>query len=1204
MPIVFDEPSTKPSIVFDEPNQPAQPQSDGPSIQFDEPTQNEGDLGTAVVGTALEVTGGLSGAMGGGALGLAVAGPPGAAVGAALGGFGLGAFGNYLKQKLEIYTGERKEVKGGEVVSSGILSAIPGGLGAKAISEAATIAKPALIRAAQGGSAAAAAKLAEITIDEGRLPTLEEVGTKVLPAAAVGGALGGAMGAVEKRYQMVGGLITNPAVAQGVQVAAGIGAAGVAYNNAVEKGEDNPLTQAVLYGVGVYGLTKVPGMIAKADKKNVARMALGPEAVLPVGAVEAVRGYENQQSAVQRQAASLANSINETISKSKDPAGLTRDFLAVMDGNASPTSMPKDLLTYLGEFNRLRAENASLIIQRYPDLDEGLKDTILKNSRSYIRTAYAAHDPNAVSGVDYATPEATKAFKKSLMDRGLDEQTAETVMARMRGDVAYVYSGGRDPKGTSPTSAFMRKGDLSDEAKAFLGEVQDPGRRAQQTLNTQSRLILQDKRDEQILNVLKASGLASDSTAKVVDPSHTTLLIEAKDPVFHGKMANVLVPDYVAKAYKELMSPHLFGEGTAARTLMGVAGFSKATKTVGNLPEAIAPQMAANVALAASSLKANPKDLQEGFRKMAYVNGWRGGNMSAAERVAFDREVREAMSLGILKGGADVQELKAYMDASLKESNFKGVMDKMSKAYGYPDSAVRYAIWKGNIEELKSFKLGLGMDEIKARAAKITNSQFPTYENIPRRFRQASAATIANVFGAFEFEVVRNSMNQIRYASQLIKEGNATGNKAMQVAGAKRLLAFATVAGTTAGVATYGSRLLGTSQQEEEDLSKVLPPYDANKANIINMGDGNGKFSYAPVNYLFPHANSIAAIAAGVKGENPLPYIKTTLLGDDLGPLATSGIEAITNTYYGTKVPITEPRDNVALTERFVTRAFMPNFVVGTLTRAEKAVKGETNKLGASPTMGDVGLRLGGYRQNTLDILGSATTRIRDINDPLTGELTGYRQILKKAQIQPGGLERINEGAVYQERAQRYLEGQKRLQDIFQSLKRLSDRGGFKDDDIIAAFRQAGVPSRLIAGAAMGYFVPMPRGLAETNSDIVHEVMSSEEAKANPKVIPSMLAARAGGDPEKAKQLASAFKEAAITKARGGDAYTKLFGGLGVSDGERAQNVYASIKSTREKAGEAAADALMKKLVANKVVTPEVMKQLNQLASKDAAEGR
>lgn len=1210
MPIEFDSPEqTKPKISFDD----GKPESS--TISFDDapPAGQEGQssIGTAIGGMAIEtaagmtgtalggIVGGVLGGIGGTAAapgaGTVAGGAAGAVYGASAGGAIGSAFGNWLKQQLEIHTGERKQVSGGQVVSSALIGAIPAAAGAKAIAKSTNILKPALIRAAQGGSAAAAGKLAEITIDEGKLPTPQRIVEEVVPAAVVGGALGGVMGGVEKAYQLKGGLIVNPVVAQGVRGATAIGTAAYTYNNAVESGDDNPLAKAVMYGVGTYALTGVPSALSKMDKNKVVQKVFGSEFVLPQEVVQLSRDSQNKLAAIRNEASTLGNLLNESISKSADPQALTADVIAAMDGKASSLSMPKDIRTYLERFNNLRSENSKLILEAYPNLDEQVKKAISNNEFSYIRTAYAAHDPRAKAGVDYATKEASDAFKAKLMGSGMSETEAEAVMARMRNDVAYVYSGGMDGKKTSPTSAFMQKGDLTPEAKAYLGEVKDPGRRLEMTLSTQGKLIMDDQRDDQLAKLLIGGKLASKAGGELVDPSHTTLLINAENPTYHNKLANLLVPEYVADAYKELMDPNLFGNSTISKGWMAIAGASKSAKTVGNLAESVSPQILGNIAMAASGGKANPVKIYDSFREIAQSYGWRGGNLTAEQKVKFASDVKKLVGLGVMKGGTDVQELSAFINEATKNKSVKGVWDKMSKIYGFPDSVLRYSIYKGELDELKRIRPAMAktnLPELEKMAAINTNNFFPTYENIPRRYRQLSAATVANVFGAFEFEVMRNSMNQIRYAGQLIKEGRATGNTEMAKMGWARLLSFGMVAGTTVGLGVFGSRLAGTSQEKQEALQKVAPPFDSDKTNVYKLGKGDGKFSYVPINYLFPHANMLGAINEGLNGRNPLPYIKTSLMGNDLGPLATAGIESITNTYYGTKVPISEPRDPKALTERFVSRAFMPNFITGTLTRTEKALRGETSKLGAAPTMSDVGLRTLGYRQNTYDTLATATARIRDINDPITGELTGYRQILKKAQIQPGGMERLNEDAVYQQRAQGYAEGQAKLRDIYKALKVLQEDNGYSDDQIVGAFRQAGVPSRLIVAATMGFNEPMPRGLAESNTDIIHEILSTPEGRANPA---KFIMARGGGDLIKTKQLLETFRTEKMAEATGADSYTKLFGGLDIADGQRARSIQRSIDSTRAQFGDEAAKSLYNKLIANKIITKEVAMQMRQM---------
>jgi hypothetical protein len=1149
----------------------------------------------------------LGGSVVGGLMG-SVLGPVGTFLGSAAGG----AAGNYLNQLVEVSKGQRGAVSGGQVAGSAAMGLIGGGAG-KVVQAAKGYAAPMLARATQGGLAGASSVAVEKAIDEGRLPTWEEVS---LPAA-FGAVSGGALGAIEKRYATAGNLITNNAAAQAAQVGTGLGVGAYVWNDATEKGEKDALAKAAVYGAAAYGATHLPSLAARMDKQEARRIVAGPEAIAGKQTVLLANETQNKLKANEDQARRIGNWLNESISKTKDPKAMTADVLSVLDGNASPNILPKDMQQYANEFRRLNVENSDLILSLYPHLAPGLRNTIDRNKGTYIRTAYAAHDPRAKRGVDFDVPAKRDAYRKELSDdieqnakavgssisRDEAERQADVIMARMLDDVAYVGSGNIPiGVGTSPTSALQRKHDLSPAAREWMGEFMDPGERITQTLKAQSRLIIQEQHDRQLADMLKTAGIA---TANSKGDPNMVLLIKDDNPTYHKSLAGLFVPRHFADAYKEILSPNLIGDGAVAKNWMKLTTFSKAMKTVGNLAESVAPQVVGGLALAASSFKANPLKLIDGARKAWADAGWKGGAVGATERINMARELRELKELGITRGGAEARELQAFLDMSTKAKDGDSLLEKFSKVYGYPDTAIRYAIYKSNVDELISFRQGKAitqdeMKEIKKQAARITNDQFPTYELIPRRLRQASALSLANSFGAFEFEVMRNSVHQLRYATKLLKEGTETGNYAMTKAGAARLLSLGSVAAATAGLAVEGSRRLGTDEKTAKAANNILPTFDANKANIIKFNE-DGTLTYVPINYLAPYANSLATINEALNGRNPLPYAKTMVLGDDLGPLATPAIELITNTYYGTKVPITERRDNAALVERFLSRAFVPQFITGTLSRAEKAAKGEVSTLGAVYNFDDQLKRLVGVRANTYDPIKMAQARIRDITLPMLGDLSGYRKTIKdKVDDTTGTYRDINEDAIYRSRAAGYAEGQKALSQLFLDLQTISKKTGkFGDNEIIEAFKEAGVPARLITSAAFGVVSPMPRGIQKSDTELVEEVMADPNKKKDPM---GFLMASAGNDPIKIRRLSDTFEQYVRNSTIKADPITKLMGSLGIGDGERAEMIDRVMESyAKQPNGLRAAEALRDRLIGTKVITPEVYYQMLQLNEKRRA---
>ena len=187
--------------------------------------QPELSAGQMVGGTALELGMGITGGLVG-----SLAGPVGTVVGAAT----MGAVGNYLNQRL---FQDREDVSAGQVLASAAMSAVPAGAVTKALKAATSVGRAAAITSAQGAGTALLGTAIEKGVDEGRFLTAEEAGM-----ATAGGALfGAALGGLGKRYELRGGLITNPLLAQGTQMATGIGVTAYAYNQAVERGDENPI---------------------------------------------------------------------------------------------------------------------------------------------------------------------------------------------------------------------------------------------------------------------------------------------------------------------------------------------------------------------------------------------------------------------------------------------------------------------------------------------------------------------------------------------------------------------------------------------------------------------------------------------------------------------------------------------------------------------------------------------------------------------------------------------------------------------------------------------------------------------------------------------------------------------------------------------------------------------------------------------------
>jgi len=171
--------------------------------QFDSSQTEEDEGNTAAeyaAGFATDIAISEGGRLGGATLGTAILPGVGTAAGYIIGGLGAGAAGSIARQRILDPDGE---LSYGDIVSSALINLIPGGKAGKPLVSA-------VGRQAVAGAAISTGAIAgEGLIDEGELPTLEELGAAGLTGAALGAGLGLTGEAFSKAYSKFGGMPTR-----------------------------------------------------------------------------------------------------------------------------------------------------------------------------------------------------------------------------------------------------------------------------------------------------------------------------------------------------------------------------------------------------------------------------------------------------------------------------------------------------------------------------------------------------------------------------------------------------------------------------------------------------------------------------------------------------------------------------------------------------------------------------------------------------------------------------------------------------------------------------------------------------------------------------------------------------------------------------------------------------------------------------------
>lgn len=187
--------------------QSAEPTTELNLSGFDEDEPTAGEI---VAGVGTEIGVGVGGQLAGAAIGTAILPGLGTAIGYGIGSLGSGIAGSIAAQKIE----GQEDISWGRAIAAGLINLVPGGA-AKGIKGAATLGKVAAREATKGAAMGATEATSRAIIDEGRLPTQEELTQYGGAGALFGGALGTVASKVGSKFAGKSASEIDEAIAKG-----------------------------------------------------------------------------------------------------------------------------------------------------------------------------------------------------------------------------------------------------------------------------------------------------------------------------------------------------------------------------------------------------------------------------------------------------------------------------------------------------------------------------------------------------------------------------------------------------------------------------------------------------------------------------------------------------------------------------------------------------------------------------------------------------------------------------------------------------------------------------------------------------------------------------------------------------------------------------------------------------------------------------
>ena len=1122
-------------------------------------------------------------------VGIAVAGQ---AAGAAAAPFTLGisypalAFaggftGSITAQK---YFEKRDRISFGRALFAGLVNLIPGSSVAKGTVKAGTVVAKGAGRGAITGAGEATAVAA---VDEQRLPTFKEVATYATIGGGFGGALGGAMLGGKRLWDKIGrktpeqldeaiksGEITPREmlpVSDSPDANAAIRSVEKAAEDVVMAADDAPMIAIA---------TAKPSTLMDRfrDRMNMAKAAVAPSRVL---------GKEIQWEAIlSKQAAQadeelgsrISRRVEKFVSKQADPLDANAKINAYL--NRTIEDLPPAYKDIQPELDLFREKMRDLQGKVIANIDTGrtpatpeTRDLIAK---SMDEGNYLTREFRWFTDKDYfSTQKQLDAVRKEL------GEDADEVLASLNSKKLSVV-GNRNFLPTAIDGFLRKKKDLGPALLEYLGEIKQPGERIRGSLTRVARGVYRDEADAAIKQLLTERGMATNVSA----PGMTELVLRRYEKGGSG----LYVPQHVQSALDQI---YLSGGKDAVRVplISGLSdlwntgvGVSKAVKVLLN-PPSYAVQLFGNTAnlvgMGINPFNSAGRGLRLALSEYGPIERL---TKNPEARVALLKEINEMTKYGIKGSNILDSDIRSSLERGIFSDTAQKVIDPISKAYTTPDTMGRFVAWKHHQRLFRDIFPTANEETIKKYAADVTNDVYQNNARLSSTGKYLSRVGILPQFASFTMEFARNQWNQGRVIREMMAGKLGSGNKglgpanvaAMREEGGRRLSALLGVYGLTyASIKAWNANNNVDSKTEAALKDVAIPSWDEDRLLAITYDPKTRTGKYANPSYVVPNAVGLSALDAGLRGE-PVQGVVDLLTNEFVGEgsfLARSVAAAVFNIDPKNRKKISAEVDgykNARERVQFlISDAFEPGFA-REVKKFQQAQRGQ-----GELTTGDVARRQVGVRLNSFDVKESAMFRVKENVD-------NYRQMASRYSTARDFDNKSPEeiAAIYQESNATYKANKQEVIRRSQSLSEL----GFSQDEKVQILKDAGMGSSAILDTLRGVVSDLPLVKRVTPTSVWEEKIAPMTPREQEKEI-----ARIGRtDRQLATSLASILRSSRTAEARGITGIDKLYLGLGVADGTRAEYIYRQMQESPNPNG------LLNDFKRKGIVTPQVADQIEK----------
>lgn len=1096
--------------------------------------------------------------------------------------FGTGFFGSILAQSM---TGDG-DVSLGQAWTVGTVNTLPFGSAAKGVTASTKITKEivkeaAKIEAKRGAAIGAGEATAKAIIDEGRLPTMEELAVYGVGGGAFGSLLGAATPKISKSFQKFLG--KNPE-----QIDADVAAGKITEQDVIDTaGQVQPAKEV---------RRVVDDTITTADKRAAEATLREANAGEPVSWFKSalakvipsrITGREVQDvafytrrgiNAVIEEGSKIQRSVDAQIKKDDSLRPLVNKFLETgsIDNKIKGTKLAGDLERYAEVRDKLQNK----LVNQLETLDFGrnyeqsqallkaVKDSI--RDKNYNTREYRLFTDSNFKINRKLQAEAQKEIAQSIINKkpNLSEKQAmdlaEEHIQKLLSTSAAAKKLNPNTYIPSSTDGILRfRHDVGPAERAFLGEITDAGERMRGTLTGLAKIVYRNEADVNVARALERLGLATRNPPDLNTYTKLNLKGDIQTDLYvPNNVELALSKSYLARM-DELSNDIV--RGAIADTYSTAVGLSKAAKVLFNPPSYAVNAYGGLLTMIGSGI--NPftsgygKGLKFALAEFGNIENLlsKGG---AQARKALLKDMQEMTKYGLSAANIVESDIRDAFNQGVFGRVIGKKLEPFGKAYAVTDTAARYAVWTGNQQKLSKMFPDLKGEELKIAAAKLTNDTFQNYDKLSPIIRQASRTGFLPQFVSFTAEFMRNIYNQTRYAKQMVM-GNfgaelglnpsSANIAAMRKEGLTRLTALSTViAGTEALRRSLNTQAgIESAEQEQAYRDTALPDFDKNKSIVFMDISEDGKTgSYINFSYISPHAMIAEAMNAAISNQ-PLESLGDILVENFVGEgnfVLSSVYDAIDNMDDNGN-PITVETKKLARFKdqlKFVAR---DTFKTGAEREIEKVIAA-INTEEPEYSFSDIAKRQLGVRIRKFDVEQSAKFKMRSHKEAAKFAASEYNKARDYDNLSPQALQDVYENANRIRKDNLYL-----ISKNNNDLARL----GYTEAERIEVMKSSGVSSKDILAILENRYNQIPLQKTLSTSDTLdgadYQGLSVGQTFAK-------IAKEARQDPALGKRLRDEYKRRLIAERRGVTSKDSLIKNMTTS--ERADYVQANPQRFQE----------------------------------------